>query len=179
MNNKYICTDNYNIIENPNFFDVDEQIAETISILNKKGYRTVYSCAGHNDHSCYKATAFIDLLEKAKEDPNYHVGEIREKDFDYYRDNEISSTYIKFDNHYDFDYLPEGFDYETVNEFKERISNIELVDGDKGIIYGDTIERTIFYMDNNERKSDEIIDKEIADANRILLEWAKKLSKRS
>lgn len=178
-NNKYISTDNYEIIENPNFFDVDEQIAETISILNKKGYKTIYSCAGHNYKSCYKATAFIELLEKTKEDPNYHIGQIRDKDFDYYRDAEVSSTYIKFDKHYDFDCLPEGFNYETAYEFKERLSHIEPVDSDEEIVYGDIIEKTIFYLENNKRKSDEIINKEIANANKTLLYWAKKLSKRS
>ena len=71
MNNKYISTDNYEIIENPNFFEVDEEIAETISILNKKGYITLFSCAGHNNKSCYKASASIDMLEDSKKDLMY------------------------------------------------------------------------------------------------------------
>lgn len=51
---KYINTENFEVIENPTFFEVDEEIAEAVCILNKKGYKTQYSCAGHNDYECYK-----------------------------------------------------------------------------------------------------------------------------
>ena len=54
MKHKYISNENFEIIENPTFFEVDEEIAETISILNKKGYKTRYCCAGHIEDSCYK-----------------------------------------------------------------------------------------------------------------------------
>ena len=83
-------------------------------------------------------------MEKAKEDSNYHIGKITEKNFEYYRDFEITTIYIKFDKHYDFISLPSGFDYTTANFYKESLSNNE-----EDIVYGDRIKRTIYYFDNN------------------------------
>ena len=45
MNHKYINKETFEIVDN--IFEVDEDIAETISILNKKGYYTKYCCSGH------------------------------------------------------------------------------------------------------------------------------------
>ena len=39
---KYIDKTTFDIVEN--VFDVDDDIANSISILNKKGYYTQYSC---------------------------------------------------------------------------------------------------------------------------------------
>ena len=44
----YIDAKTFDIVENPSVFEVDNKIAEAISILNKKGYRTIFSCQGHN-----------------------------------------------------------------------------------------------------------------------------------
>lgn len=45
MNHKYIDIKTFDIIDD--VFEVDEYIAEAISILNKKGYYTKYCCSGH------------------------------------------------------------------------------------------------------------------------------------
>ena len=45
MNHKYINSETFEIMNN--IIEVDEAIAETISILNKKGYYTKYCCSGH------------------------------------------------------------------------------------------------------------------------------------
>jgi hypothetical protein len=172
-NNKYISTNNYEVIENPNFFDVDEQIAETISILNKKGYKTLFSCAGHNINGCYTVTTDISLLEEAKKDSLIHIGKINENNFEYYHDNEITSTYIKFIQHYNFETLPDGFNYESADDSKKKISEIEI--SKETVILGDSISKTIYYFENDIRKEDEIIEAEIKETNDILLKWAKKL----
>lgn len=44
MNNKYIDKKTFEIVDN--VFKVDEDIADTISILNKKGYYTKYYMNG-------------------------------------------------------------------------------------------------------------------------------------
>lgn len=101
LNNKYISTINYEIIDKPDFFEVDEKIAETISILNKKGYITQYSCSGHVTDSCYKVETDISLLDEAKKDELIYIGKINDKTFTYYRDAEITCLYVKFITHYD------------------------------------------------------------------------------
>ena len=45
MNHKYINKETFEIVDN--VFEVDEDISQTISILNKKGYYTKYCCSGH------------------------------------------------------------------------------------------------------------------------------------
>ena len=174
MNNKYISTDNFEVIENPNFFEVDEGIAEAVSILNKKGYRTLYSCAGHNYKTCYKATASIDMLEESKKIFNIYIGKINKDTFDYYSDAQRTNTYIKFARHYDFPFLPDGFKYETAQEAETKFKKYEI-QNDSKIIFGDTVSKTILLFQNNIRLDDNYIENEIKEANRVLLDWATKL----
>ena len=177
MGYKYINTKTYEIIEDLDFFDVDEKIAETISILNKKGYKTLYSCQGHNYKNIYKLTAEINFLEEVKKEPNCFIASIRENDFDYYCEAEISSVYILFNGHYDFVELPEGFNYETAQEQKERDNSLNLTEEmKKDFTYGDKISFTmLFFKEGNIRKTDEEVESEIDYLNSILLNWAKKL----
>lgn len=174
MNNKYISTNNFEIIENPNFFEVDESIAEAVSILNKKGYRTLFSCAGHNYKTCYKASANIDLLEDSKDKFNIYIGKINKDTFDYYSDAELTNTYIKFARHYDFPFLPDGFEYETAKTAEDKLKKYEL-HTDSKIIFGDTISKSIYFFQNNIRLDDNYIENEIKEANKILLNWANNL----
>ena len=47
---KYINLETFEITtEEPKIFEVDDEIAEAILLLNKKGYKTLFSCAGHTD----------------------------------------------------------------------------------------------------------------------------------
>ena len=171
---KYISTENFEVIENPTFFEVDEEIAEAVCILNKKGYKTQYSCAGHNDYECYKVKCTMSLLEETKKDEMNHIGKIDDEYFYYYRDMEITAVYVKFIKHYDFKSLPEGFIYQTADELREEIEKYEMDDKSK-VVYGDTISCEIKYFENNERRNDEVIEEEIKKANEILLNWAKSL----
>jgi len=45
MNSKYIDKKIYELLDN--VFCVDKEIAETISLLNKKGFHTLSSCSGY------------------------------------------------------------------------------------------------------------------------------------
>lgn len=158
MNNKYISTDNYEIIEKNNFFEVDEKIAETISILNKKGYITKYSCSGHLLTYSYKFKDDISLINEAKKDNLIHIFNVNDKSFEYYRDVEITSVYVKFIKHYNFPNLPDGFEYETTQEqkddyLKNGFSNIE------DITFGDLISKKIYYFKNGIRKENFVVEK--------------------
>ncbi len=77
----------------PDFFEVDELIAIPLQILNRKGYLTGCSCAGH---------------------PSNHVFFIRTNDeaWEPYSDNSFCEyiSYITFLKDYDFPTLPEGFE---------------------------------------------------------------------
>lgn len=42
---KYLNSNTFEIINN--VFEVDDLMGETISILNRKGYHTLYCCSGH------------------------------------------------------------------------------------------------------------------------------------
>ena len=60
MNNKYIDKKTFEIVDN--VFEVDEDIADIISILNKKGYYTKFCCSGHAKdlgiHYMYKVKVY-------------------------------------------------------------------------------------------------------------------------
>ena len=46
-NHTFIDSKTYEIIKDEQVIEVDDAIAETISVLNKKGYKTKYCCSGH------------------------------------------------------------------------------------------------------------------------------------
>ena len=148
MNHKYINAKTFEITDE--VFEVDEDIATTISLLNKKGYYTKYSCTGHvKDPRLYE----LYKLE--------NVGEFKSLGY-IVDDNNIlmpytyTSVYIMFDNNYNFNNLPEGF---------------YVSDDDNCIISCE-----IYYYDSNlKRKSANIIDEEIKTANTKLLKWANDL----
>jgi len=89
-NLRYIDLKTYEILDNPvGYIPCDKEISDIIALLNKKGYITKSSCAGHN-HISYNNG--IEIL-----------GE---------------STYIVFDKNYDFSNLPEEFTYENGHLYK-------------------------------------------------------------
>ena len=159
---KYIDSKTFDIIENPDFFEVDWDIAEAISILNKKGYRTTFSCSGHNTNGALLHTVEepIEHYEEWIKNHNvdsrsYIVG--KDDNYFYHKDEEAASyIYIAFDKEYDFEFLPEGFDYTkydnvcSVNKFCE-------------------------FFENGKRRLDKEIDKELKLSQELLLDWAKKL----
>src|SRR5574344_734846 len=94
MNNKYIDKDTYEVVDN--IFEVEEAIADTLSILNKKGYYTLYSCSGHVQNP--------RIYEKYVLVP-----------FSY------TYIYILFDKHYHFNILPSKFHYDSKNIISRKI----------------------------------------------------------
>lgn len=55
---KYLNGNTFEIVND--IFEVDDLIAETISILNKKGYHTLYCCSGHvKDPRLYENIIYI------------------------------------------------------------------------------------------------------------------------
>lgn len=157
MNHKYINKETFEIVDN--VFEVDEDIAQTISILNKKGYYTKYCCSGHvKDPRLYE-------LYNVKNDQDFEF-----KNFGYIINQEKSnynilmpsiytSVYIMFLNNYNFDNLPEGFN---------------KVNGDSTDDY--VISKQICYYKDGKRKDLNIINKEIKDANDKLLKWSLSLT---
>lgn len=92
-----------------NKFEVDKDIAESISLLNKKGYYTRYSCSGHvKDPRMYEKY-------RVKKDERFNdkdLGYILKDDKDNYEilmPNRYTSIYLMFDKKYEFDNVPIGF----------------------------------------------------------------------
>ena len=73
---RQVCTNCWQIradcfCENSNFQEIDKNMIEILSILNKKGYKTKYSCGGHATKnfifiyiSFYKHYFFQELPKK-------------------------------------------------------------------------------------------------------------------
>lgn len=137
------------------FFEVDENIALTISELNKKGYTTLQCCSGH---------MFYDLSDFEMEsgssatinDIYYEVPkDCGNKVFDFI--NDARECYILFAKQ-DFDTLPDGFivDKVEVNQYHNEgeVKMLRELTSKVG-----TLERSA----------------EIIEVNLILYKWAKSL----
>lgn len=147
MNHKYIDKNTFEFVDN--VFEVDEDIANTISILNKKGYHTLYCCSGH-----VKDSRIYEKYPAQKVDIDYDSYKIDDK---YILVPPLDTTvYILFVEDYDFSNLPVGF---------TRDKNY--------------IEKVIEYYEAGNKKTNSDILKEIKDSNHDLLEWAKSLPSRN
>lgn len=103
------------------YFEVDENIALIISMLNKKGYRTTFCCSGHafasiNEFRADNKDDFDCLIFFDLQDIRYENG--RYKAFD--KDN-AKYCYIAFEKDYSFSGLPEGFTYDKNNKSIEKV----------------------------------------------------------
>lgn len=152
MNHKYINLKTFDIVDD--IIEIDEDIALTISILNKKGYYTKFSCSGHS-----KDPRLFELYHKNNHENlnNKELGYVvneNNKGYDIMMPYTYTLVYIMFVEDYNFDYLPFGFIKN--NEFSQCF-----------------IEKQIEYYNKEKRKND--ISKEIKDANDALLNWAKSL----
>lgn len=156
MNHKYIDINTFEIVDN--IIEVDEDIAETISILNKKGYYTKFCCSGHvKDSRLYEMYHRNNDIEYDDTNLGYMVNK-DEDGFDILMPYTFTSVYVMFKENYNFNNLPSCFyvvDEKVVNDY--------------------TIEKIIEYYNAGIRKSMSEVYKEIKDTNNILLEWAKKL----
>lgn len=157
MNHKYINKKTFEIVDN--VFEVDEDIAQTISILNKKGYYTKYCCSGHaKDSRLYE-------LYNVKNDQDFefknfgYIINQEKSNYDIIMPSIYTSVYIMFLSNYNFGSLPEGFNKADSDNIDDYV-----------------ISKQICYYKDRKRKNLNIINKEIKDANDKLLKWAISLS---
>lgn len=111
------------------FFEVDELIAPTIAILNKKNYKTAFCCSGHIFKSLVGLTVtagFKGEIEGIKIDSNEGDDDI---EIDMVQD--ISDVYICFEKIHDFESLPSGFYYDDYDE--GTVIRRELEEGEGSI----------------------------------------------
>lgn len=112
------------------YFEVDENIALVISMLNKKGYRTTFCCSGHafaniNEFRADNKEDFDCLIFFDLQDIRYKNGRYKALD----KDN-AKYCYIVFEKDYTFPKLPEGFTYDKSNKTieKEYVSESDTYD---------------------------------------------------
>ena len=158
MNHKYINKETFEIVDN--VFEVDGDIAQVISILNKKGYHTKYCCSGHaKDSRLYELYNVKNNDDFEFKNLGYIVNQ-EKSNYDIIMPSIYTSVYIMFESNYNFDNLPEGFN---------KVDNDNVDDC--------VISKEICYYKDGKRKDWNVIDKEIKDANDKLLKWAIGLSK--
>jgi len=92
--------DKHNLILSPDdYFSVDEAIAPVIQLLNRKGYLTEWSCAGHS---------LVDGGFVKVEDENGKV--------EYSKTMKLPRTYISFKEGISLPMLPPGFELDERNK---------------------------------------------------------------
>ena len=162
----FINKDTFEVKEDlDDYFYCDYEIRNIISNLNKKGYKTKYSCAGHNEVGLFwplhkEEIVYLDeYLKDSETDKALHFVR-KEKDYFYHKDEKVSTySYISFEDNYDFKSYPKEFTYELIND-KSYISK-----------------RIDYYKDENHtiRKTDEEINSEINNTHKDLEEWVEEL----
>ena len=168
-NTVYIDLDSFTISSSaPGNIHCDREIAEVIIELNKKGYKTIASCAGHNRSGSISRyfipeSDYDEWIETFGEHPSVvRVEKYDDRHFVCLSKELITTTYVAFTDNYEFDSLPEGFEK---SELEDGISlNC----------------RTYYYLDEEEEtwqkmKTQKQIDTEIKNARARLLAWAKEL----
>lgn len=153
-NDVIIDLDNYKVLDDEKLIIVDSMIADTLLILNKKGYQTAYSCSGHIEVPRKELHKHCDLdfLEEAKNDNLFDIEEVREDSFDYWVEHNVTGIYVKFKKVYEFSDLPDGFELDE-----------------------DTISYEIQLFENGQRRKPSEVEKELNKYNEILKRWAEKL----
>lgn len=142
----------------PFAFISDKAIAPSISELNKRGYETLASCSGHYKNEFYEwFNEDIKKLNEYKNNDKVIIKEIRDDNFDYWTIVDKTITYILFNKHYDFDNLPDGFEYYLGDDRTCIQSEIN------------------YYDEFNNRKKRKVVEEEIERNCIKLLEWVKQL----
>lgn len=154
-NNFEVCKD---AEDHKDVFICDKAIANVIAILNKKGYKTIASCSGHYKIEYYEyLKEDISNLEEYKNNNRIIIKEVRENDFDYWKEIDKTLMYILFDKIYEFNNLPEGF---TIDNSRDKTC-IEYVIN--------------FYDENNKHRTIKDVTREIENKSKELEEWVKLL----
>lgn len=170
-NHTFIDSETYEIIPDSKIIEVDDDIAEAISLLNKKGYKTKYCCSGHaNKHEYYSGIICDKSLideKKFKEDYiEYYIDEIDKNNFRLIYPKKFTGIYIMFVKDYNFNNLPVGFEKIPIWDEKENKPSSKIFD---------TIEHIVNYYDKGKLRNDNEVQKEINKYNELLLEWVRKL----
>lgn len=156
-NYTYIDLNTFEITNSPKgYIHCDKEIADIIATLNKKGYKTTASCAGHNEiiYDLENQIKDIHELDRIKNDSCFKIYDI--VDDKIYVKCEIvgASTYITFDKDYNFEKIPKGFRYE--NKWLGKFIDY-------------------YNEDITVRRKDDEIENELKNNWCILREWANKL----
>ena len=142
--------------DNNNVFICDKPIANAISKLNKKGYKTIASCSGHYKIEYYEyLDEDIKYLEEYQKDDRIIIKKIKDKTFDFWQEVDKTHMYILFDKVYYFKDLPNDF---IINNDKTCIDSL-----------------ISFYDKNNNHKTIKEVMKEIDKKCKLLEEWVDKL----
>lgn len=145
--------------DNSNVIICDKNIASSIALLNKKGYKTFASCGGHYKLEFYEwFDEDISKLNEYQNDDRIIIKKIKDKSFDYWSEVDSTLIYILFIKDYNFASLPAGFSY-----YVDDIGRI-------------CVECQIDYYDaNGTKKKRNIVENEIEEKNKLLKEWVDNL----
>ena len=123
MKSDYICLNSktFDIEETKDIISVDEQLAKTISILNKKGYYTEMCNRARITKPFLMGAIIHDLIEEKLLEIN---ADTKDKIKNIIKQSDYESTLIIFKEEYKFDNLPNG--YKLIS--KELIYNLSTLE---------------------------------------------------
>ena len=148
----------------PTPIEIDEELADVIITLNKKGYKTVYSCAGHYKNAVIKeklakSECTKEQFQNFREEHQIPCFSEDENYFYYEYETLGTSSYIMFDKNIKLPFYPLDFYYDEADNTVRY--NLDY--------YGD------YKNLNSEKKSKTMIEQELALLVKNLTEWANKL----
>ena len=166
--NKYVNLENYEVVDMPDgYIECDAGIADVIAILNKKGYETYTSCAGHNKTEFYGPDEYkLSELERIKNNSKYIISKITDNYVYARTESTATYIYIAFAKEYEFENIPEGFELKKPSKVFPRTKIGKMI-----YYYDDNA----FYNNNSVRRPDEEIEKEIKESREALTKWANNL----
>ena len=91
----------------PLMFICDKNIASSVALLNKKGYKTYASCGGHYKLEFYEYyDCDISNYDEYSSDDRIIIKRVGNGTFDYWEEVDKTHIYILFDKKYSFANLP-------------------------------------------------------------------------
>lgn len=151
----------------PTKLEVDEEIADTLITLNKKGYKTLWSCSGHYSEvfskmlrSKDKVPSKEDFLKYLEESNFKYLGE-DEEDYIYEAKPVAGTPYIMFRPGIRLPFLPDNFYWEKDKNAIYYNKSIKFYDG--------------FTNQESAKMPIEGIEQEVLAASDELKQWAEKL----